>query len=133
MRDIENVLIRLYEKLEIKKDIQFGEKYNIKGNTISSWKKRNSIPYELISNIAYDEKISMDYIINGIEYKDLNEFNNLDNKKIIELIKLGLQKENEIENNLDGFSNLDDAVGKIIPVIKELEEKVRRLEEKVTE
>lgn len=53
--------------------------------------------------------------------------------RLIEIIKLGLQKENEIINNLDGFSNLDDAVGQLLPKFKELEEKVRRLEEKVTE
>ena len=43
--------------------------------------------------------------------------------------KLILQKENEIKNNLDGFSNLDDAVGQLLPKFKELEEKVRKLEE----
>jgi hypothetical protein len=49
--------------------------------------------------------------------------------ELIEIIDLGLQKENDIKNNLDGFSNIDEVVGKIIPVIKELEEKVKRLEE----
>ena len=53
--------------------------------------------------------------------------------ELIKLLMLGLQKENEIENNLNGFSNLDEAVGKMIPTIKALEEKVKRLEEKVTE
>lgn len=49
--------------------------------------------------------------------------------ELIKLLMLGLQKENEIENNLDGFSNLDEAVGKLLPKFKELEEKVKRLEE----
>lgn len=49
--------------------------------------------------------------------------------ELIKIIELGLQKENEIKNNLDGFSNLDDAVGQLLPKFKELEEKVRRLEE----
>jgi hypothetical protein len=49
--------------------------------------------------------------------------------ELIKLLLLGLQKENEIENNLDGFSNLDEAVGQLLPKFKELEEKVRRLEE----
>ncbi len=53
--------------------------------------------------------------------------------ELIKLLLLGLQKENEIKNNLEGFSNLDEAVGKMIPTIKALEEKVRKLEEKVTE
>lgn len=49
--------------------------------------------------------------------------------ELIKIIELGLQKENEIENNLNGFSNLDEAVGQLLPKFKELEEKVRRLEE----
>lgn len=49
--------------------------------------------------------------------------------ELIKLLLLGLQKENEIINNLDGFSNLDDAVGQLLPKFKELEEKVKRLEE----
>lgn len=50
--------------------------------------------------------------------------------ELIKVIELGLQKENEIENNLDGFTSLDEAVGKLLPKFKELEEKVKRLEEK---
>ncbi len=49
--------------------------------------------------------------------------------ELIKIIELGLQKENEIENNFDGFSSLDDAVGQLLPKFKELEEKVKRLEE----
>lgn len=49
--------------------------------------------------------------------------------ELIKLLLLGLQKENEIINNLDGFSNLDEAVGQLLPKFKELEEKVKRLEE----
>jgi hypothetical protein len=126
LRDIENVLIRLYEKIKIKKDIQFGEKYNIKGNTISSWKKRNSIPYELISNIAYDEKISMDYIINGIEYKNLNEFNNLENERIIELIKLGLEYENIQNENKTNEASHEKTIEIIFQKIEELEKKINK-------
>lgn len=53
--------------------------------------------------------------------------------ELIRIIELGLQKENEIEKNLDGFTDIDKAVGQLLPKFKELEEKVRKLEEKVTE
>ena len=57
-------------------------------------------------------------------------YNWIDTKSdLIKIIELGLQKENEIKNNLDGFSNLDEAVGQLLPKFKELEEKVKRLEE----
>ena len=49
--------------------------------------------------------------------------------ELIKLLLLGLQKENEIENNLDGFTNLDEAVGQLLPKFKELEERMKRLEE----
>ena len=54
--------------------------------------------------------------------------------ELIKIILLGLEKENDITHNLDGFTDLDKAVGQLLPKFKELEEKVRRLEEqKVTE
>ncbi len=49
--------------------------------------------------------------------------------ELLKLVILGLQKENEIQNNLNGFTNLDEAVGQLLPKFKELEEKVKRLEE----
>lgn len=49
--------------------------------------------------------------------------------ELIKLLLLGLQKENEIENNLDRFTNLDEAVGQLLPKFKELEERMKRLEE----
>lgn len=51
--------------------------------------------------------------------------------RLMEIILLGLQKENEIKDNLNGFSNLDEAVGKMIPTIKALEEKIKALENKI--
>lgn len=69
--------------------------------------------------IAKRFNVSVGTIYNWIETKS----------DLIKIIELGLQKENEIINNLDGFTNLDEAVGKMIPVIRELEEKVKRLEE----
>ena len=71
------------------------------------------------------EKLAEDFNIS------LGTFYNWEKTKprLIEIIRLGLLKEIEIENNLDGFSNLDDAVGQLLPKFKELEEKVRRLEE----
>jgi hypothetical protein len=39
--------------------------------------------------------------------------------ELIKIIELGLQKENEIESNLDGFSNLDEAVGQLLLKLKD--------------
>lgn len=48
--------------------------------------------------------------------------------ELIKLLLLGLQKENEIKNNTNELNNLDETVGKIIPTIKALEEKIKALE-----
>jgi hypothetical protein len=71
------------------------------------------------------EKLAEDFNIS------LGTFYNWEKTKprLIEIILLGLQKENDIKNNLDGLSNLDEAVGQLLPKFKELEEKVKRLEE----
>lgn len=49
--------------------------------------------------------------------------------RLIEIIKLGLEKEKDIENNIDELSNLDNIVEQLLPKFKELEEKVKKLEE----
>jgi hypothetical protein len=51
--------------------------------------------------------------------------------ELIKLLLLGLQKEKEINNNMNELSNLDKTVGDIIPTIKALEEKIKALEEKM--
>ena len=51
--------------------------------------------------------------------------------ELIKLLLLGLEKEQEIKNNVSELSNLDKTVGNIIPTIKALEEKIKALEEKI--
>ncbi len=94
MRNIDDVLSRLYDKLGFDKDKEFCERYDLKQNTLSTWKKRNSIPYDLIANISQNENISLDYVLNGkkeiksnIDYKSeiidtLEELNNTQLKYI---------------------------------------------------
>jgi len=65
MNRIEQILIRIYDFKGFKKDFEFCEFYNIKPNTLSTWKKRNKIPYELIEDISQNENISIDFILNG--------------------------------------------------------------------
>jgi len=47
-----NVISRLKSLLKLKTDIQLSEFLNIKPNTISTWKKRNSLDYETIISIC---------------------------------------------------------------------------------
>ena len=65
MSRLETILRRLYDELGFTKDLEFCEKYDIKPNTLSTWKKRNKIPYELLEEISQNENISMDYLLTG--------------------------------------------------------------------
>ncbi|RZJ65901.1 MAG: hypothetical protein EOO50_11580 [Flavobacterium sp.] len=47
-----DVIDRLKKLLKLKTDIQLSEFLNIKPNTISTWKKRNSLDYEAIISIS---------------------------------------------------------------------------------
>ncbi len=67
MSRIDEILTRLYESMGFKKDVEFCEKFGIKANTLSTWKKRDTIPYELIEKISQNENISLDYLIFGKE------------------------------------------------------------------
>jgi len=82
-----NILNRLYEELGIKKDNEFCKKYDIKASTLSSWKKRDSVPYEVIEEISQNENLSLDYILLGKkDYQNDNsiEINGDKNKSKIE-------------------------------------------------
>ncbi len=65
MNKIYGILDRLYQFLGFSKDLEFCEKYNIKPNTLSTWKKRNKIPYELLEEISQNENLSLDWLLTG--------------------------------------------------------------------
>lgn len=65
MVKIDTILERLYNKLDIKNNADFCKRYDIKPNTLSNWRARNSVPYDKIFEIIKNEKISFDYIFLG--------------------------------------------------------------------
>ncbi len=75
MDNIEEILNRLYQELRITKDTEFCDKYDVKKNTLSTWKKRNSIPYELIGEISQNENLSLDWILTGRKEKSVYQKN----------------------------------------------------------
>lgn len=70
MPKIDVILDRIYKKLDIKGDADFCKRYDIKPNTLSNWKARNSIPYDKIFEIMKAEKLSLDYIFLGKDISD---------------------------------------------------------------
>lgn len=65
MNRIDEILSRLYQFMGFSKDLEFCEKYQIKPNTLSTWKKRNKIPYELLEEISQNENLSLDWLLTG--------------------------------------------------------------------
>lgn len=80
MNRIDEILDRIYQLLGIKRDSEFCEKYKIKPNTLSTWRKRNKIPYELIEEISQNENLSLDEIL-----LNSNKYPQTENNNLIEL------------------------------------------------
>ena len=77
MKDLDSVLNRLYECLSIKNDTEFCKRYGIKPNTLSTWKKRGKIPYDLIIEISQNENIPIDFILLGVVPEQNKKNNNI--------------------------------------------------------
>jgi len=103
MRTFKDILDKLYSALNIKNDIEFCRKYGIKKNTLSTWKARNKIPFELLIEISQNENLDLNWLLkdqptepttqpdqkpNDLEticsyIKDLNE---TDRKKVLKYV-----------------------------------------------
>ncbi len=80
----ENILEKLKLRLGIKKGMELAEAFNVKANTLSSWKMRNSIPYERILRLC--EQYQLD--LNEIFYDNYHTFNVKEDLKEIPLLYL---------------------------------------------
>ena len=61
------IIERLKEKLHLKYDKELCKALDIKQNTLSTWKKRDSLDFNKIIAICESETINLDYIFFGIE------------------------------------------------------------------
>lgn len=65
MQKLDEILDRLYKAIGITKNSDFCEKYDVKPNTLSTWRKRNTIPYDFIMEIAEKENISLEWLFSN--------------------------------------------------------------------
>lgn len=90
------VIERLKKVKGLHSDVELAQLLEIKPNTVSTWKKRNSLDYEKIFSVCHDQDLN--WIINGNtkeEYKTVaNGFQNIENKLrvIIETVEEILDK-----------------------------------------
>lgn len=107
MRNIVDIIDRLKIKFSLKSDMQVAKLLGVEQNTLSSWKKRNKIPYEKLDSIAIEYKISFDWLLSGIEtyndeYKELMENLNTLSKEKKEIYILRIKADAlEEKNKLD--------------------------------
>ncbi|WP_264558019.1 helix-turn-helix domain containing protein [Flavobacterium sp. N1718] len=60
-----DVIARLKEVLKIRKDIQLAEFLNVRPNTISTWKKRNTLDYDALIRICDLYELDLNEILLG--------------------------------------------------------------------
>jgi len=61
------VLDRIIELKSLKNDANLARLFNVKPNTLSNWRNRNTLPYDLIVDICEHERWSLDYVLTGKE------------------------------------------------------------------
>lgn len=88
MKNLNDILNRLKEVLELKTDTELTERLDLSGGVISNWKARNKIPYSEIFSICENEKIDINYIFYGRKNEILKENDNFKERIIENLEKL---------------------------------------------
>lgn len=80
MLDATGVLKKIKKILGVKTDLELSEILGVKPNTISSWKKRNSLQYESLINLCKEHKINL----NDLFYEDFKSAysDDLDNRRV---------------------------------------------------
>lgn len=88
----EDVIKRLKEVLGLKTDKEMYEFMGTNQGKFSMWKSRNKIPYEEITNICCNEKLDLNYILNGKKQQNFVDFKEENNKMIENLSDLEHEK-----------------------------------------
>lgn len=69
--DVSAVIRRMKKEYDVTSDADLAASLGVAKTTVSSWRKRNSIPLEICVRAAYDNRSSIDYIISGRDRNDL--------------------------------------------------------------
>lgn len=113
MIDINFVLDKLKNILDIKRDIDLSEKLGKSRGTVAVWRKRGSIDYETVIEFAIKNNISLDYLFrNEINKEKREDENNLLEEFVFYNLKRTLFKETI-------FSKLNANIHFLFKVVKE--------------
>lgn len=73
--EVEAVLERLMHITEAKNDSELARKIGVTRQVFSTWKKRGTVPYEKLVELACTEDVSLDYLFLGKEGRDFGRDN----------------------------------------------------------
>lgn len=114
MLDATAVLKRLKKILGIKTDLQLSILLDVKPNTISSWKKRDSLQYESLIAICQENKIDLNALFLH-NYKNEREL--AEDERLVKMISTELY----FEYFLDPEKTLTNAPSYVFPTVDEID------------
>lgn len=114
MLDATGVLRKIKKLMGVKTDLQLSEILHVKPNTISSWKKRNSLQYESLIALCKENKINL----NELFFEDFKSVysSELENRRV----KM-ISTEHYFEYFLNPEATLAAAPSFIFPTIEEVD------------
>lgn len=65
--EFDAILNRLMSVYQVKKNIDLCKKLNLSPQTLSTWRGRNKIPFELCVKVALEQEVSLDWLLLGRE------------------------------------------------------------------
>lgn len=88
MNYFDEIFDRLKSELNYTTDKEIYEFMGVMQGTFTNWRRRNSIPYEQINTICNNEKLDLNYILNGKKDEKIEKNINFKEKIIENLEKL---------------------------------------------
>lgn len=88
MNYFDEIFNRLKSELKYTTDKEMYDYMGVIQGTFTNWRRRNSIPYEQINLICINEKLDLNYIINGTKSEKIEKNINFKEKIIKNLEKL---------------------------------------------
>ncbi|MEK6449812.1 MULTISPECIES: helix-turn-helix domain-containing protein [Myroides] len=114
MQNATTVIKKLKKLLEIKTDLELSDILKVKPNTISSWKKRNSLQYEGIIEICKENRIDLNELF--LKDSTITQSNSF-LKKQVKMISL----DHQFEYFLDAEKALKEAPKFVFPTTDEVD------------
>jgi hypothetical protein len=124
-QNVGDFLNRLKRHLKIKSDRDLSNYLGLSQNTISMWRQRESLDYNLIMDKCPD--ISLDYLISGVTPELISERNRILNYYQIPIFQMDLEEPTQSKSDINNFSDQSNSK------IAELEEEIKKIHQLIKE